>query len=495
MKCKNCGTELEDGEVICPKCGADSTLALPEEEMTPVEETGSEAETPSVEAPTAEQTTPAEEKKKLSTGKIVLLTVLAVVAVALVATLIFFGVTGGNVNTTGETNAVDSTEPSATVETTEATIPADGNPDDVTCKGSYTADDDTVLAAKDTVVATLGDQTLTVGDLQVYYWLQFYDFMDYFGSYASYVGLNTAQSLDTQISMDGTTTWQQYFLDSALSVWQNYSALSQQAKAAGFVLDEEIAASLAELPQTLNTNAQDAGFADADEMIRADMGVGASADSYKKYLENYYSGYLYYSQMLESIELTDEEVEAYFDANAESYGENGVEKDDSVYVDVRHILVTPEGGTTDEDGNTTYSDEEWEACRAAAQELLDQWMGGEQTEESFAALANEKSEDPGSNTNGGLYENVYKGQMVEPFEEWCFDASRQYGDYGLVKTTYGYHVMYFVDSEPVWHATAWEDLMTDKGTEMLEEAKAAYPTQIDYSAIVLGQVNLGTSEE
>ena len=35
-------------------------------------------------------------------------------------------------------------------------------------------------------------------------------------------------------------------------------------------------------------------------------------------------------------------------------------------------------------------------------------------EDSFAELANQYSDDAGSNTNGGLYEDVYKNQMVAP---------------------------------------------------------------------------------
>jgi len=115
---------------------------------------------------------------------------------------------------------------------------------------------------------------------------------------------------------------------------------------------------------------------------------------------------------------------------------------------VRHILVSFQGGTEDEYGNTTYSDEEKAAAKTSAQEILDAWKAGEATEESFAALATEKSDDTGSVENGGLYENVYPGQMVSAFEDWCYDDSRKVGDTGLVKTTYGYHVMYFAgDSE------------------------------------------------
>lgn len=110
-------------------------------------------------------------------------------------------------------------------------------------------------------------------------------------------------------------------------------------------------------------------------------------------------------------------------------------------VNVRHILVSFEGDAQ-EDG--TYSEEVKEAARASAEEILNEWKSGDATEDSFAALANEKSTDTGSNTNGGLYENVYPGQMVTAFSDWCFDSARKSGDTGIVETTYGYHVMYYV---------------------------------------------------
>lgn len=111
--------------------------------------------------------------------------------------------------------------------------------------------------------------------------------------------------------------------------------------------------------------------------------------------------------------------------------------------DVRHILVGYEGGTTDDNGSTTYSDEEKNAAKEKAEAILKEWTDGEKTEESFAALATKKTTDPGSKETGGLYEAVYPGQMVAPFEEWCFDETRKVGDTGIVQTDYGYHVMYF----------------------------------------------------
>ena len=475
MKCKNCEAELEEGVSLCPACGCDNGLT---EETIPAEPEN----TPIVEG-------------KLTPGKIALLVVMAVAAVAVVVALIMGGLSGGS-EATEATNPDEevTTESSETVETTEATIPADGNPDDVTCKGSYTVSDEEAQAARETVVATLGDATLTNGELQIHYWMQFYDFLSAYGSYASYLGLDYTQPLDTQLSPDGTLTWQQYLLDGGLDAWHSYEALAMEAEKAGYQMDQTYVDFLASLPETMDQQAQTAGFESAQQMLEADMGVGCSMDDYMSYMEDYYMGYLYYLSLVEKLEVTAEEVEAYYDENAETFAANGVEKDDQKYVDVRHILIMPQGGTTAEDGTTTYSDEEWETCRATAQSILDQWLAGEATEDSFAELANANSEDGGSNTNGGLYEDVYVGQMVEPFENWCFDEARAVGDTGLVQTSYGYHVMYFVGSENIWYASAKEELLGNMQADILENAMSSYPLSIDYSAIKLGFVDFAAAE-
>ena len=109
---------------------------------------------------------------------------------------------------------------------------------------------------------------------------------------------------------------------------------------------------------------------------------------------------------------------------------------------VRHILAAFEGGSTDSTtGMTTYSDEEKAAAKTAAEEIYNEWKNGAATEESFAALANEKSDD-GDGTTGGLYTDIYPGQMVAAFENWCFD-DRKPGDSGIVETEYGYHIMFY----------------------------------------------------
>ena len=136
-------------------------------------------------------------------------------------------------------------------------------------------------------------------------------------------------------------------------------------------------------------------------------------------------------------------------------------------VDIRHILITPETGTKAQ-GDEGYEDEQTQlkaAARTKAEEILAQWKSGEATEDSFAQLALENSAD-GSKYDGGLYTRVTKGWAVEEFNDWCFDASRKDGDTGIVDTTYGSHVMYFVGYDlPAWAASVTSDLQEKAASE------------------------------
>ena len=486
MNCKHCNAELEEGMNFCPACGA--AQAEPETEAVEVTETVETVEAPVEEAPVEE--TPAVEEKKagLGAGKIALLVTLAVAAVAVGIALILGGKGGSN---PGETTAPST--PAATNPAVAMTVPADGNPDDVTCKGSYSAEEKELKKQGDKVVATMGDAKLTNSELQVYYWMQVYDFLNQYGSYASMFGLDYTQPMDRQLSIDGKLTWQQYFLDSAVKAWSNYQAMALDAEANGYELEQEYADYLAELPANMADSAAQMGYENAEAMVQRDMGPGATMDGYMKYLSTYYLGYMYYGATMEQVAVTDADIEAYFDAHAAEYQENGLVKGDDCFVDVRHILISPEGGTAGESGETVYSEEEWAAAEKKANEVMNEWLTKHPDEDGFGVMAETYTQDPGSATNGGLYEDVEQGQMVPEFDAWCFDTSRQPGDYGIVKTTYGYHIMYFVGSDPIWYVTAENDLMAEKGNEFMQEILAKYAAEIDYSAIALGDVDLASA--
>jgi hypothetical protein len=129
--------------------------------------------------------------------------------------------------------------------------------------------------------------------------------------------------------------------------------------------------------------------------------------------------------------------------------------DDEVY-SVRHILIMPESESKTSEEETeqtekTYTKEEWAAAEKKAKSILAEYEKGEKTELAFARLAEKYSDDTESTSNGssglygGLYEGTPLGQMVKSFEEWSTDKSRKYGDTAIVKSDFGYHIMFFVE--------------------------------------------------
>ena len=141
---------------------------------------------------------------------------------------------------------------------------------------------------------------------------------------------------------------------------------------------------------------------------------------------------------------------------------------------VRHILV---GSETVLNGGGTYTEEELAQYRAEAEQLLAEWEAGEATEESFAALASSRSKDSGSLATGGLYQDILPGQMVEAFNDWCFDE-RQIGETDIVETSYGFHVMYFsgLSEDTYRERMATETLTTAAMESWFEDITAKYPS-------------------
>ena len=149
-------------------------------------------------------------------------------------------------------------------------------------------------------------------------------------------------------------------------------------------------------------------------------------------------------------------------------------------VNVRHILIAPE--TTDDAAVTDATDEQWKAAYSKAEEILNDWKSGDATEDSFAALAKENTTDTGSKDNGGLYEGVVPGEMVNPFSAWCFDSGRKAGDTGIVRSAYGYHIMYFVGTtgEKVWEYNAKKALASADGASQSEKLEEEYTLKVNW---------------
>ena len=448
MRCKFCGAELMDDTTVCTACGKDNA----KDSLDVL-------------------------RKKTKTMRTALLILLAVVLVAAVAAVVVISVWGGT----------DHEDPSASNSSSApATVPTDGNPDDQTCKGSYTATDDQVIANHNTVVATLGDIKLTNGEFTIYYWNAVYDFLSQYGGYAAYFGLDITQPFDTQscTMFEEPMTWQQAFVMQAMDSWKAYVTVAQDAKEANFALPSAYSEYLQNLKKTMETTAQENKFESVEAMLQADYGAGCTYEDYYSYLETYYLSGAYYEHLSENMEISDEDLQDYFTKNAEALKtQYGIEEMTVPLISVRHILIQPEGGTTTSSG-TTYTDEQWENCRVKAQQIYDAWLAGEKSEMTFIDSAKLNSKD-GNAQEGGIYENVYAGMMVKEFNDWCFDESRQYGDHGLVKTQFGYHIMFFVKSYEGTHPAIDSGARDARVNSYLDELSSSSTTNVEYQNILV----------
>lgn len=377
---------------------------------------------------------------------------------------------------------------------------------------------------------------------------QYTDFINNYKDYLSSYGLDPEVDLREQETSDGQN-WFDYMAESTKSNLTEILYLAEKATSEGMKLGEDETKQIEDFLADLEEYAKESDM-DVKDYIQTAYGLGVNVEDIRKGLEISTLATKYYTEKIDSLTYTDDEINEYFEANSvdfqtvdykyyniapnvtedmseeeakaeyanvEKYAdrlskatspddfdkilkeilkerevtdtniENAVEnstlignsydeefevsvwafdaetKVNSTYVypsnnsravymltkkpyrdesetrSVRHILIASDSYESDEE------------AKAKAQEVLDEYNKGDKTAESFGKLAEKYTEDPGSASTGGLYEDFTKGTMVAPFENWSFDGARKEGDTGIVKTDYGYHVMYFVGKgAPVW---------------------------------------------
>lgn len=307
-------------------------------------------------------------------------------------------------------------------------------------------------ANPDAVTARYGEHELSNREFNYYFWNDYYYFQSNYG-----FAPTDLKSLSRE-KYDDTTTWQDYFTDSALTNWRDITVVCAAADEAGFELPENYQSSLDTLHDDLLSTAEGQGFDTVDEYLKHHYGPEADFDSYKAFLTNNYYANAY----------ADEIYSGYYDEYAQDVAEPSI--------NVRHILIKYEDRDTPEE------------AKAEAERIYELFKA-DPSEDHFAALANEHSTDGGSNTQGGLYSNVCKGDMVEEFDAWCFDPARQVGDNGIVETQFGYHIMYFCgqgsemtsvdDSAALDMYYSWLSSLTDGEAVPEDEAMEIYYPTVD----------------
>lgn len=377
----------------------------------------------------------------------------------------------------------------------EATIPPDGNADDITCKGSYTGEGSSAA-----VVAQAGERTLTNEQLAAWYW----------AAAAGYRQSGAQDAPDDSIPLDrqectvddSVASWQQYFLRQALNAWHTAAALKERSETVPIQTEEAYKPNLDNyekymkdmpateylygydrsykpnsmhrsyldsIPDTLSALAQQKGYGSTGEMAEEAFGTSGKVLGQMVYDMNY--AYMYFTDMTYWLP----EVE-------ETVGDIS----DEYYVNFRHILLN-RNGQSEEDTMEAFQKQ----AKARLQPLTPQ---KKREESSFADLAHLYSQDTASALDGGAYRRVRKGQLPEAIDAWCFAPERQPGDTTVISQGEEIHILYFSGKESVAQVEAAETAKRTRQAELICSAKDALPMTVTYEKIVLpdaeGQVSI-----
>ena len=285
-----------------------------------------------------------------------------------------------------------------------------------------------------TIAANVGENQLSSVELSYYFtdeinayyneWYQTYS--TYTDAYLKMMGWDTSKPLDEQIQDEPTnTTWAQYFLNAALDQAKNDYALAAKAKAEGFELPDEDKTTLTNLLSNIETYATMYGYNNAKQYLRAMYGYGSTPETYGEYYERSLLASAYATAHHDGLTYDDSKIRDY---EADKMAEFNSYTYTSAYMSYTYFQ---QGGTKDEEGNVTYSDEENAAARQSMKEAADKLATATSAEE-LEAMVKEISVKEGSSISVSKNENMLYSGITSSVRDWLSSADRKEGDIAAI---------------------------------------------------------------
>ena len=316
-----------------------------------------------------------------------------------------------------------------------------------------------------TTSVTVGDYKFTIAEYQYYYTTAYNNFTYQYGSYASLLGLDTSADLDEQtvqsslFTMLGLEipeslqpadeeetaefTWDDYFRETALQNMAQVTAIWDAAVKAGYTLSEEAAEEIDSTIASFETMATANNLRGADGYAAVIYGKGVTASLVRELLERAYIAEEYSADIYESFEYSADEINAYYDENADAF--DAISFDyylvEAEKVEVTETVTDEETGEETEETNEEVTDETMAEAKEEADSLLEAAQSGAL---SFAEAVAETMGDEAEATEiKSLFGySVTSGYGV--MAEWLLDSAREPGDMAVLENEgVGYYVVCF----------------------------------------------------
>lgn len=293
----------------------------------------------------------------------------------------------------------------------------------------------TYLAVNETFVEIDGKKVTRV-EFDYNYNINKNNYLNQYGSYLSYFGVDPSADLSQQMYSD-TMTWEDFFQEMTVDNIIRNKALLAEASASGFTHDT--AAEYKEFETSIKAAASEQGMSLSD-FLKANYGPFATMGRLQGYIKDSMVSSAYYEKIAEEKKPAEDAIVSHYEENKNDY--------DSV--DYRMITVNAELPTEP----TELADPVDEADTGEA----DDGAGTESPEEETyqpseaeveAAMKEAKKEADAKlgevASAGELYENATSASVTSAVRDWLFDASRKEGDTTVIEDSAGnrYYVVAF----------------------------------------------------
>jgi len=300
---------------------------------------------------------------------------------------------------------------------------------------------------------TVGNYEISQVEYDYYYNVTKNNYINTYSSILSYMGISQDSDFDT-VEYSDNLTFSDYFQKTTAQQLQQNAALKDLIAAEGYTYDsqEHYDEMLAEWKEA--AKASDVSLKD---YIKANYGSYATANNLKPIIMEAYTMGQYLIKVNEDKTPTDEEIEAYYQENKDSY-----DLVDYYMTTVSANLPTEPTELADEE--PVYSDE---GVYSPSQAEIDAAMA--------EAKANADFIMPTLKEDGSLHTGESADNVTYTIKSWLFDASRKAGDEDIIEGTNMYYLVKFVDRHRKDDVTVTARIIItteDNGAEIMSEYEA-----------------------
>lgn len=288
----------------------------------------------------------------------------------------------------------------------------------------YTAVDALGIIDRSTTAMTVGEDKISVTELNQYYRSTRSSFLNENAYMLSMYGYDlTSGTFDLQTCLyDSSMTWKDYLMKQAQNIAKEVSLLYQEANANGYEMSADDQEQYDQYMQSLEEAAEEYGVS-TSKYCKLLYGSGTRLSDVESYYQKrvYTAGY--YNTVVEGFGIDDAAVRAYYEENADDYDEMNyylysVKYDTFTY----DADSTEEGAPTSEEEAEKMTEEAKEAARQEAEALMARMNGTGADFDSVCAAADEEF------TTGKTQTVVSSLSEDSDIGAWLLESGRKAGD-------------------------------------------------------------------